>query len=85
MEAQGNEFSYFMLMTANFVLNSVQRENQFSIHPWMHKCCNHRSDADQLRAVSIPDVHPSDLVAAPNLLSMCAGDFVVGVTFSSPT
>ena len=26
--------------------------------------------------VSIPDVHPGDLVQRPGLLSMCAGDFV---------
>ena len=26
--------------------------------------------------VSVPDVHPADLVQGPGLLSMCAGDFV---------
>eukprot|EP00887_Chlorella_sp_A99_P004676 scaffold4.g4676.t1 len=48
----------------------------FTLHPWMHSCCNQLSDADQMRGVPVPDVLPADMVAGPGLLSMCAGDFV---------
>lgn len=75
--AQGNEFSYHMLLTSAFVLNEFHVPNQYTIYPWMHSNCNHRSDADQLRPVGLPDVPPSQLVPGPDLLSMCAGDFVV--------
>lgn len=74
--AQGNEFSYFMLLTSSFVLNCTERAGQFTLHPWMHSCCNQLSDADQMRGVPVPDVLPADMVAGPGLLSMCAGDFV---------
>lgn len=48
---------------------------QWTIHPWCHQSCNQPSVADQLRGVQIPDVHPAELVPAPGLLSMSAGDF----------
>lgn len=79
-QAQGNEFSYHMLLTSSFILNQVHEANQYTIFPWMHSNCNQFSNAQQLRAVSLPDVAPADLVAAPGLLSMCAGDFVVSIT-----
>uniref|UniRef100_A0A7S0UUK8 carnosine N-methyltransferase n=1 Tax=Polytomella parva TaxID=51329 RepID=A0A7S0UUK8_9CHLO len=75
-QAQGNEFSYFMLLGSSFILNSMERRNQFHIYPWVLETCNHRSDADHLRSISLPDVLPSDLVPGPGYLSMCAGDFV---------
>lgn len=75
-EAQGNEFSYFMLLTAAFMLNSTACAEQWTIHPWVHLTCNNVTDADQLRGVSVPDVVPSSLVE-PGMLSMCAGDFAV--------
>ena len=74
--AQGNEFSYFMLMAGSFVLNHSVVAGQWTVHPWMHSNLNHLADSDQLRPVAVPDVLPADVVA-PGLLSMCAGDFVV--------
>jgi len=81
-EAQGNEFSYFMLLTAAFMLNSTACAEQWTIHPWVHLTCNNVTDADQLRGVSVPDVVPSSLVE-PGMLSMCAGDFAVSGAHSS--
>ena len=74
--AQGNEFSYFMLLTASFMLNHTACSEQWMIHPWLHSNVNNVRDQDQLRGVLIPDVQPAELVQ-PGLLSMCAGDFVV--------
>jgi len=48
---QGNEFSYYMLLTAAFVLNETERVGQWVLHPWLHSACNQLSDADQLRPV----------------------------------
>jgi carnosine N-methyltransferase len=75
-ETQGNEFSYFMLLTAAFMLNSTVCAEQWTVHPWLHMTCNNQSDADQLRGVAVPDVVPGSVVP-PGLLSMCAGDFAV--------
>lgn len=75
-ETQGNEFSYFMLLTAAFMLNSTACPNQWTIHPWVHLTCNNITDADQLRGVAVPDV-VSSTVVPPGRLSMCAGDFTV--------
>jgi carnosine N-methyltransferase len=75
-EAQGNEFSYFMLIAAAFMLNATAVEQQWTVHPWVHLTCNNISDDDQLRPVCVPDVVPGDVVP-PGLLSMCAGDFAV--------
>jgi carnosine N-methyltransferase len=80
-EAEGNEHSYYMLLTSSFILNHCVTAGQFSIHPWMHNNNNHTSDANQMRAVPIPDATASDVMAKGRLkdggaMSMCAGDFV---------
>ncbi|KAI7842414.1 hypothetical protein COHA_004053 [Chlorella ohadii] len=78
-QAQGNEFSYFMLLASAYLLNGVERAEQWTIHPWCTASCNQPTVADQLRGVPIPDVYPAELVPAPGLLSMSAvggrGDF----------
>lgn len=50
-EVQGNEFSYYMLLTSSFILNNSQRAQQWTVFPWMHSNCNQKSVADQLRGV----------------------------------
>eukprot|EP00798_Chlamydomonas_sp_ICE-L_P009788 gene9788-7673_t len=75
-EAQGNEFSYMMLLASSFILNHSDRAEQFTIHPWIHSSCNNLSNADQLRPVTVPDVQPGEIVKGAGLLSMSAGDFV---------
>ncbi len=52
--SQGNEFSYYMLLTAAFVLNESERPGQWVLHPWLHSSCNQLTDADQLRPVRLP-------------------------------
>ncbi|KAK9841240.1 hypothetical protein WJX74_002413 [Apatococcus lobatus] len=74
-EAQGNEFSYFMLLASSFIMNQASKKDQYTIHPWLHQSCNQLSDTNQLRPVRIPDVCVPDMLPAPGLLSMVAGDF----------
>jgi carnosine N-methyltransferase len=74
-KSQGNEFSFYMLLAANFILNFVQEKDQFLIYPFVHQRSNNFQMADPLRTISIPDVNPAEL--PPNSdFSMVAGDFI---------
>jgi len=74
-EAQGNEFSYFMLLCSFLILNCCKERNIFTIYPYVHESKNLVNVDDQLRSVSIPDANPSLLPAQGNL-SMAAGDWM---------
>ncbi|KAK9286014.1 hypothetical protein L1049_025217 [Liquidambar formosana] len=73
--SQGNEFSYYMMICSSFILNQTQTIGEWTIYPWIHSNCNSLSDSDQLRPVSIPDVHPAS-AGITGGFSMCGGDFV---------
>ncbi|KAG5128927.1 hypothetical protein JHK84_035324 [Glycine max] len=62
--SQGNEFSYYMMICSSFILN--------------HNC-NSLSDSDQLRPVSIPDIHPASAGITEGF-SMCGGAWDAVVT-----
>ena len=47
-----------MLIASNFLLNFVERREQFSIHPWIHHSSINLTDAEQMREVRIPDISP---------------------------
>jgi len=70
---QGNEFSLFMLFTANFVLNRVA--DPLTIHPWLHRTNNVLNEKDQLQEVQFPDVNPTELPPGGQM-TMAAGDFM---------
>lgn len=72
---QGNEFSYYMLITSNYFLNRVESVNQFELFPFIHQFSNVWEVADQLRAVKIPDIIPQGLPEGSDF-SMTAGDFL---------
>ena len=75
---QGNEFSYHMLLTNNFILNVLNRKESVHIFPWIDNPSNVRSTADITRPVKLPDVACADLMA-PNKngdFSMCGGEFL---------
>ncbi|XP_059451957.1 uncharacterized protein LOC132182667 isoform X2 [Corylus avellana] len=72
---QGNEFSYYMMICSSFILNQTQTAGEWTIYPWIHSNCNSLSDGDQLRPVSIPDIHPASAGITEGF-SMCGGDFV---------
>uniref|UniRef100_A0A674NA99 carnosine N-methyltransferase n=1 Tax=Takifugu rubripes TaxID=31033 RepID=A0A674NA99_TAKRU len=72
---QGNEWSFFMLFSSNFVLNRCDQVNSLTLYPWIHQFSNNKKSSDQTRPVSFPDVNPQSL--PPNAdFSMAAGDFV---------
>ncbi|XP_068621803.1 carnosine N-methyltransferase [Battus philenor] len=72
---QGNEFSLFMLIASNFVLNRCPDVNMHTVHPWLHQYVNNITCEHQLRPATFPDVKPS--VDKPNYnFSMTAGDFL---------
>eukprot|EP00884_Botryococcus_braunii_P007642 jgi/Botrbrau1/1687/Bobra.116_2s0029.2 len=75
-QTEGNEFSYFMLLASNLVLNGAEGAGQWRIFPWVLNSCNQLSDTTQLRSVLIPDVFPAELLPGTQLLSMSAGDMV---------
>lgn len=75
-DTEGNEYSYYMLLTSSFILNHAEYAGQFVIHPWIHNNNNHLSDADHLRATPVPDVPACLAGIQPGCMSMCAGDFV---------
>jgi carnosine N-methyltransferase len=82
---EGNEISYHELMASSLILNHTQKAGQFKIAPFALSCSNHISRTDQLRTVSIPDVHPGSELASKNeskvpaheRMSMATGDFCI--------
>eukprot|EP00892_Ulva_mutabilis_P011182 jgi/Ulvmu1/8436/UM043_0014.1 len=75
--ATGNEFSFYMLITASFILNDTVEPEELPMHPWVTTSCNQRSDDDQLREVRVPDVPPRQLILnAGGNIDMVTGDFV---------
>jgi len=74
--AQGSEFSYFMLLAGNFILNAGLADvGSVDVHPWVLQTTNVRCTADQVRACTVPDTPPWSLPATSNF-SMVAGDFL---------
>ncbi|KAG8455258.1 hypothetical protein GDO86_001454 [Hymenochirus boettgeri] len=71
---QGNEWSFFMLFSSNFVLNRCSEINAFKVYPWIHQFSNNKKSADQIRPAYFPDVDPNGLPPTANF-SMTAGDF----------
>lgn len=65
-----------MLLASSFMLNHTTEREQWTLHPWLLNSCNHVTDADQLQAVHVPDLHPGEIIRGPHLLSMAAGDFL---------
>mmetsp|Transcript_5721 Transcript_5721/g.8130 ORF Transcript_5721/g.8130 Transcript_5721/m.8130 type:complete len:400 (-) Transcript_5721:1132-2331(-) len=82
--AQGNEFSYHMLLVSNFILNGGATESEsIEIQPFIDQPSNLRQAADRLRILRIPDVAPSSLLGPalnsnrpPPDFSMAAGEFL---------
>ena len=79
--AEGNECSYFMLLTSSFVMNHLGSSGAppLPIHPWVTNPCNHISHADALRPHPIPDLRAGDAADAAGArwgsLGMAAGEF----------
>ena len=74
--SQGNEFSYFMLIASNFILNLIEEKEQFTIQPFIHNFSNLFEEKDPFEAYQIPDVNPSSEMPPESDFSMVAGEFV---------
>jgi carnosine N-methyltransferase len=61
-QAQGSEFSYFMLIAGNFILNRLQHLGPVHVHPWALQTTNQASRAQQARSAAPP---PHDGVRPP--------------------
>lgn len=76
---QGNEFSYHMLLAANYILNEVPASKYHTIYPYVVKYQNRTKADDQFRGFEIPDVAPMtavDQIADNQEFGICAGEFV---------
>ena len=74
---QGNEFSLFMLIASNYVLNRCKSINCCTIYPWIHQYTNNLAIDDQIKPVTFPDIDPLEMPKDANF-SMIAGDFLEG-------
>lgn len=78
---QGNEFSLFMLLASDFILNGAMAtpERPLKIYPWLLDSRNNHSQEDLTRFVLIPDVDPWATLCPEGRrqpeFSMAAGDF----------
>ena len=82
---QGNEFSLYMLLASDFILNGgmASPDKPLRISPFMLESRNVHAVADSTRAVPIPDIDPYSLLMAnqnegqeaPDF-SMAGGEFV---------
>jgi carnosine N-methyltransferase len=80
---QGNEFSLYMLLASDFILNGAMAtpKRPLKIYPWLLESRNSHSSEDITRSVDIPDVDPWQVLcpegsSQPPEFSMAAGDFV---------
>lgn len=72
---EGNEFSLFMLIASNFVLNRCVIENQCTFYPWVHQYVNNLSGNNQIEAITFPDISPTKF-PPKGTMNMVAGDFL---------
>ena len=56
---EGNEISFHQLMASNWILNQVEPGETYELYPSALTFSNHISRGSQLRAVTIPDIHPA--------------------------
>jgi carnosine N-methyltransferase len=78
--SQGNEFSFFMLLSSNFILNRSGGQ-QYPIFPFVLQSANVVQSEDQFRQINVPDVSPGNIPAGVDF-SMAGGDFLEA--FSDP-
>lgn len=74
-QAQGNEFSFHMLLVSNFIINIMQQPNCLAVHPFVNSFSNVKSRDIQIRPVIVPDLAASQLLSESDLFSMTSGSF----------
>jgi len=72
---QGNEFSYFMLLCSNIIINQLSKD-EITIYPYIDQVTNQWSFEKQARGISIPHIDPHTTCDNSECdYSICAGDF----------
>ena len=70
---QGNEFSYYMIVASNFMLNFLPPgENSIEIYPWCLQSSNVKKSQEQIRGVTLPDIHPTNY---PGMFVACHSNY----------
>ena len=72
---EGNEFSFYMLLLSNYLLNRCDHVHEFTIYPWAHSFNNQVSAQHQLQAIRIPDILSQGVPDGASM-SMSAGEFL---------
>ena len=84
---QGNEFSMYMLLASDFILNNggqiFNSQRPLHLSPWLLESRNVHSPNDPISTIQIPDVDPAEVLMPPSDdpeqpapdFSMAAGDF----------
>lgn len=77
-KAQGNEFSYFMLLCSDYILNKTTDKNEYMIQPLIHSFSNVYKEDSPFKPISIPDESLFEELAKTDTgeMSMMAGEFV---------
>ncbi len=77
-KSQGNEFTYFMLLASNFILNQTKKKEQYEVYPFIHCFSNLKTEDQAFMKVKIPDVCPNEVMTGDKEydFSMVAGEFV---------
>uniref|UniRef100_A0A7S0ZSU7 carnosine N-methyltransferase n=1 Tax=Noctiluca scintillans TaxID=2966 RepID=A0A7S0ZSU7_NOCSC len=74
--AEGNEFSYHMLLGSQLILNRSPDEECHTIYPFVLNSSCLKERFDSFRPIRVPDSSPYQEMPAGARLSMAAGEFV---------
>ena len=58
-KSQGNEFTYFMLLASNFILNYTDHKDQYELYPFIHCFSNLKTEDQAFTKIKVPDICPS--------------------------
>lgn len=81
----GNEFSAYMIMASQYILNGIHEKNMFDIYPWLDRVCNVVKIEDLFQRVKVPDQCATDILNKKfssiestdyPKFSMSSGDFI---------
>ncbi|MCQ2819544.1 MAG: carnosine N-methyltransferase family protein [archaeon] len=77
-KAQGNEFSYYMLLCSNYILNNSSQKEQYILQPLIHSFSNVYSEEAPFTQIKIPDENLSEELFSSETgeMSMVAGEFI---------
>jgi carnosine N-methyltransferase len=77
---EGNEISFHQLLASSYILNYCPTARAHTLFPWAHSFSNHKTRADHLQSVQVPDLHPGGILGGvenAGEMSMSASDFLL--------